>query len=119
MEYIDLKQNLWYGRNCIQDNSKYIKGLLCSQKIKECQEIIHNGETALLIGYNLKIYLIIVDKEIMGLKLLERNKAKSNGEKYYHKVKELGDEGIFAGDDCWLDLAMAIKNKNKRKYVER
>ncbi|MHB1166999.1 MAG: hypothetical protein ACYC4E_00290 [Carboxydocellales bacterium] len=71
----------------------------------------NNGELDLLITHNNKSYRIVVDKELMFLKLYERNQvANRKAKEYYHRVKNAGNYGVFRN---LLDVIGWIENRNR------
>ena len=114
---LNKKKELWYKRNCVDDNFEYIETLCKVMKIEKYKEIVNsNGGSDLLITHNNKSYKIYVEKEKMGIILLERNQMTNpKSKEYYHLVKNAGNEGLFEGSDCFYDLIYWISKRNREK----
>lgn len=128
LEFLTRKRELWYRQNKIdEDNMVKIKNLLIYFNIKllkldDCKEIIHNGESCLIVKIELETYRIDIDKENMCLILLQRNSDSSIKEKY-RRLYDVGTNGSFAGCDCWFNVFQylsqhsIINNVKKRSIV--
>lgn len=105
------KKQLWYKRNNIDENFDYIETLLKNYNIEKWHLTIVDFR----IQHRGKTYRIEVDEDIMGIKLFEINIAGNDKLKeYWHLVNKAGENGIFFGDDIWLELVNFIYRRGKK-----
>ena len=110
------KKNNWKSRCCINNkNLAYIELLLVYFKIQKYKEQINKyGELDLIIDYNRKTYKVVVDGDLMGLRLLLRNQALNHKNKEFYRLVD-----CFYGDDCWYEVCEFIvsggNNDDNRK----